>query len=518
MAKLFYHFIKFCYIIKAIKYKGEKDLMKYCTPESAGISSRDIMKFYKALEGYRLSTHSVIMAKGDKILTECYYAPFNKDFLHRMYSVSKSFVSVAVGFCVQDGLLSLDAPMADYFEEYLKDSPEAYRLSATIRELLKMETTREGSLGWFKSGCADRTAVYFTKQGDKYPNTLFKYDSSGSYMLGVIVEKVTGKPFLKYLQEKVLDDIGFSKNAYCLKVPGGHSFGDSGVMCTAEDLLLFARFLLNGGVWEGKRYLNEEYIKEAVTPSVCNNDFGFAEHGGFGYGYLFWGMAHGCFAMHGMGNQIALCDPKRDFIFVINSDNQGNPHNYEHVYAALYYNVMNKLSDRPLPEDEEARAELDAYISEQKLFCLYESPASRFSEKISGKIFDCEENPMGIKWFRLDFEGDTGIFAYENAQGEKSFCFGFGHNEFGKFPQENYSDLVATVAVKGHRYDGAFSADWPEEKKLRVRVQIIDKYFGNLAVIFGFRDEKTVSVRMVKKAEAFLEEYEGIMNAKRREI
>ena len=52
----------------------------------------------------------------------------------------------------------------------------------------------------------------------------------------------------------------------------------------------------------------------------------------------------------------------------------------------------------------------------------------------------------------------------------------------------------------------AFSADWPEEQKLRIRVQIIDKYFGNLAIVFGFRNEKQVSVRMVKAAEHFLDE------------
>ena len=70
---------------------------------------------------------------------------------------------------------------------------------------------------------------------------------------------------------------------------------------------------------------------------------------------------------------------------------------------------------------------------------------------------------------------------------------------------------------KGHKYDAAFSADWPEERKLRIRVQIIDKYFGNLAIVFGFRDENTVSVRMSKKAEAFLDEYEGVMNAATKE-
>lgn len=490
--------------------------MKYSSPESVGVSSRDILKFYKALDGYHLSTHSVIMARGDKIFTECYYEPFNKDFLHRMYSVSKSFVSIAIGFCEQDGLISLDDPMIKYFEEYVADKPKESLPTTTIRELLRMETTAENSLNWFKTGTKDRTAVYFDKPIEKIPNTLFKYDSSGNYMLCVIVEKVTGKPFLKYLQEKVLDDIGFSKHAYAIQVPGGHSFGDSGVMCTAMDLMLFARFVLNRGTWEGKRYLNEDYIRKATEMEVSTNDYGFAAHGGFGYGYQFWGMADGCFAMHGMGNQIALCDPKRDFIFVINSDNQGNEHNYENIYAALYYTVMNNISDEALPEDLEAETELEEYIKSRKLFCLYGAKESPFAERISGREFDCDQNPMGIKWFRLDFEGDKGSFTYENGQGEKSFSFGFGYNVFDKFPQSDYADLVATVPEKDHKYDAAFSADWPEEQKLRVRVQIIDKYFGNLAIVFGFRDENTVSVRMKKKAEAFLNEYEGIMNAKAR--
>ena len=68
--------------------------MKICSPEQAGIKSSDVKRFYEFLDECNLSTHSVIMARGDSIFSECYYSPFNSDFLHRMYSVSKSFVSV----------------------------------------------------------------------------------------------------------------------------------------------------------------------------------------------------------------------------------------------------------------------------------------------------------------------------------------------------------------------------------------------------------------------------------------
>ena len=120
---------------------------------------------------------------------------------------------------------------------------------------------------------------------------------------------------------------------------------------------------------------------------------------------------------------------------------------------------------------------------------------------------------MGIKWFRLEFEENEGKFHYENAQGVKCIPFGFGHNIFAQFPEEGYSDEVGNTVAPGHTYRAAFSADWPEERKLRIRVQIIDKYFANLAIVFGFRDENNVSVRMVKQAENFLNEYNGIMTA-----
>ena len=489
--------------------------MKYCTPEQAGISSKHVRRFYKALDDFNLSTHSVIMARGDSIFTECYYAPFDRNFLHRMYSVSKTFVAIAMGFCVQDGLLSLDDPISKFLGDYI-NKEGAVQHKTTVRELLTMETDIVKDF-WFNKECTDRTDVYFKAQPTKLPGTLFDYDSSGTFIAGVIIERLTGKPFLKYLQEKVLDDIGFSKDAYCIKAPGGHSFSDSGVMCTAYDLLLFARFILNGGTWNGKRYLNEEYIKEATAMKVCNSDYGFNEHGTFGYGYYIWGAPRGCFAMLGMGNQVALGDPAHDFVFIINSDNQGSSVSYEQIFVSLYDHIIDNLSDNgeALPEDPKAYGELLEYTKDKKLFCLDRAKTSPFADKINGVTFIPHQNPMGIKWFKLELSGDTGVFHYENQQGVKEMPFGFGFNVFDKFPQDGYSDLTAKIPCPGNKYRAAFSADWPEEQKLRIRVQIIDKYFANLAIIFGFKDENNVSVRMTKRAEDFLKEYDGVMIALR---
>ena len=482
--------------------------MDHKTPEQMGISSHHVLAFYKELDACNLSTHAVILSRGDSFFSECYYAPFHKDFLHRMYSTSKSFVSIAIGLCQQDGLLSLEDPISKFFPE-----SDCNGHTGTVREFLQMRSSMENGGGWLTAKPEDRAEFYFTNPPVKHPGTLFAYDSSASFMLDAVVERVTGKPFLKYLQEKVLDDIGFSKDAYCLQCPGGHSWGDSGILCTARDLWRFARFVLNGGTWNGKRYLNEEYIKKATAACVPNNAYGFKElHGSEGYGYQFWGADRGCFATKGMGNQISLCDPEHDFIFVINSDNQGNAFAYYQIYRALYSHIIDHLGD-PLPADPEAKAELDAYLARRKLFCLDGKASSPMAQRVSGKEFFCPENTTGIRRFRLDFDGSVGSFTYENATGEKVMRFGFGHNIFDKFPQEGYSDEVGTVPCPGNRYDAAFSADWPSEDVLRIRVQIIDKYFGNLAILFGFRDENTVTVRMEKVAEGFLNEYKGIFTA-----
>ena len=121
---------------------------------------------------------------------------------------------------------------------------------------------------------------------------------------------------------------------------------------------------------------------------------------------------------------------------------------------------------------------------------------------------------MGITEFEFIFNNDdTGEFRYTNSQGEKVLKFGLGKNVFSKFPQFGYSNTHGgAVTTNGFMYDCATSAAWREPQKLCLKVQIIDKYFGNLYARFSFKDDKA-TLTMVKTAENFLEEYQGTLNA-----
>ena len=65
-------------------------MFKTVTPESVGLKSKYLEKFILGLNKRNIHMHSVVMCRGYDIFGEFYWAPFNDDFCHRMYSQTKS--------------------------------------------------------------------------------------------------------------------------------------------------------------------------------------------------------------------------------------------------------------------------------------------------------------------------------------------------------------------------------------------------------------------------------------------
>ena len=94
-------------------------MITFTTPEKVGIDSKYVQRFMTEITRQHINLHDVILMRGDQIFFEQYWAPFTADFPHRMYSVTKSFVSIAIGFLQQEGKLSLDDPIIRYFPDKL---------------------------------------------------------------------------------------------------------------------------------------------------------------------------------------------------------------------------------------------------------------------------------------------------------------------------------------------------------------------------------------------------------------
>ena len=109
-------------------------------PEHMGVSPRSILRFLDRLEERRLCMHSFVLVRHGAIISEGYWAPYTADSLQRMYSVSKSFVGVAIGLLAQDGYIHLDDPVISYFPDKVIKQPHPYTQQMTIRDLLRMAT------------------------------------------------------------------------------------------------------------------------------------------------------------------------------------------------------------------------------------------------------------------------------------------------------------------------------------------------------------------------------------------
>lgn len=485
---------------------------KNATPESVGIDSRNVLDFVKTLNEHNIPMHSLLIAKGNNLIFEGYWKPFKQNENHRMYSQTKSYVGIAVSELIADGLIKADDKIIDYFPEYLPDEIHPYLKAQTVENMLNMSTCFT-NCNWFKNHGGDRVKCYFSMKPTRYPGTTFFYDSTGSFVLAALVEKVTGKTFLDYLREKCLNKIGFSKDSRVLTCPGGFAWGDSALLCTTTDMMLFGRLLAQKGEWNGEQLLHKDAVTAATANTVTCDTYDGLKTGAHGYGRQIWQTYNQSFAFFGMHGQFLIYNPKTDILMACTAGwYRGSSGSCKEVLFSNFFNkIVNTASDEPLKESS-VFCELNQYKSTLALSTIWGEFDSPIAEKINGKVFKAGENPMGITEFCLKFNKNGGEFNYKNAQGNKTISFGFGDNVLGEFPQTGYSKDIGGVRCDGHKYRCAASAAWVQQNKFNILVQIIDDYIGILDITVGFNGDVAV-IEMLGDAEDFLEEYNGYLTS-----
>ena len=480
------------------------------TPESRGIYSAELEKILRELDAAGVPIHSFFVARGFEVVFDAYWAPFNENTLHRMNSVTKSFVALGIGMLIDEGRINLSDKVIDYFPEIEREGLDASQLSLTVENLLTMRTGYRpiGNGHWVRDREYDRIRRFFSRTPQTEINDSFYYDSTGSYILGVIVERLTGGSFVKYIQHKCLDDLGFSTDADCIKGGEGYSWSDSGLLCTTKDLYRYARLLALGGEIDGVRYISEDFARDAVS-SKASTEVN-AEYKSYGYGYQIWKAKYDGFMFLGMGAQILIYIPKRDLYVACTADTQPDE-KYREKIVDLMYELIDADYERcadSLPEDNAAYASLYEYKENLKLVSM---PKCKMPEKykdFTTSAYKCDENPMGITEFSFEFGDCSGIFRYTNAQGDKEIPFGFGHNEFSLFGEDGYFDMEIGVSPDGHRYPIATSAMWQSECELVITVQFIGRHLGGDIITVRF-DSDTAVLKMKKTTNCFLDKYNG---------
>lgn len=530
-------------------------------PEAAGISASCIIDALREINIREVSMHSFLLCKDDCLVAEGYYAPVKKNDLHRMFSVTKSFVSIAIGFLQEEGRLSLDDSIVKFFPEYVPNTSEAHQwlLATTIRDMLSMRSCHASTTYDKFSSKTDWVKSFFTVAPTHKPGTVFHYDTSSSHTLCALVEKLTGMKMLDYLRNKVLNEIGFSKEAYCLTDGFGVSMGGSGLMATSRDFMLFALLILNNGKLNGKQYISADYIKESTSFQTATCVTGPVPSESQGYGLQFWIGEHNSIVCYGMGGQLAILLPEYNTAIVTTADTQGYQGGNQVIYDAIFRHILPELEKKKAPwtPSDEERLAFEQFMSKLAMRPLNHNKA--VSETWNNKfenvndintsfltnfrpIMSSFEGTYVIKkasdaaealdkniinetiWDEISFDmsepltpsctGKVSLKCHvfpsivdSTVDSPVTFEFGFGALKEGTLNMTTHMGNRADEPVPVSMHYAA-SAEWLSENMLYIRVHLLDTSVGSIHIqaVFG---ESDVTVFLRKQEETLFGEFSG---------
>jgi CubicO group peptidase (beta-lactamase class C family) len=371
-------------------------------PEPQGVNPAAVTKFIDAVEAAKLELHSFMMLRHGSVVAEGSWKPYAMERPSMLFSLSKSFTSTAVGFAVSEGLLSLEDPVLKFFKEDAPEVPGKYWNEMKMRHLLTMSTGHGADMTDFMLNRPDRNwARGFLLQPLKHkPGTYFVYNTGASYMLSIIVQKVTGRRLLDYLTAKLFKPLGI-EGATWERCPKGYDTGGFGLSLKTEDIAKFGQFLLQRGLWDGKQLLPAAWVDEATRSHMDSVTAKWSEDWSAGYGYQFWRCVPDCYRADGAFGQFCIVVPRLDAVIAITSGTADTQAVLNQLWAILLPAISEKTH-----EDRPARTAMEARLATLQ----YKTPAlqahSKLEKSVSGVAYVMERNKERFKNIRLDFSDD----------------------------------------------------------------------------------------------------------------
>lgn len=272
----------------------------------------------------RAQTTAFIVLRNDTILYENYFNGFNNDSIFTSFSVAKSFVSTLVGLAISDGFIkSEDDKITEYLPELIKKDTLFSKIA--IKDLLSMSSGLAYSHDGFPS---DDEFTYVSPDLRKTtldnvrieepPATHWRYNNYNPLLIGMILERTTGKSVAKYAEEKLWKNMGGSNASWSLDEHGFEKM-ESGINCHAYDYARFALLLLNNGKYNGVQLVPESWVQKATQPQVRPEGYyDYLLENNTYYNYLWWGKfrdgqenANDFFGMGNKGEYVYICPEKK---------------------------------------------------------------------------------------------------------------------------------------------------------------------------------------------------------------
>jgi len=325
-------------------------------PEAVGMSAQRLDRIQAAMAGYvengqvagsvtLVARHGRIVyleAEGSRDIAS--ESPMQTDTIFRIASQSKAIVSTAVLILQEQGKLLIGDPVGRYIPEFMETTVAVARADGgydvvpasrpiTIRDLLTHTSGYDYGTGvaadmWEAAGI---TGYYFSDRPEPIQETVVRMAALpasahpgeawiygyNTDILGALVERVSGVPLDRFLDEQILTPLGMNDTNFYLprnqrdrlatvyasqdgalaRAPeegsaGQGAFvdgprrsfsGGAGLLSTATDYARFLQMVLNGGELDGQRILSRTTVDLMTTSHL--GDIGFRPGEGFGLGF-----------------------------------------------------------------------------------------------------------------------------------------------------------------------------------------------------------------------------------------
>jgi len=215
----------------------------------------------------------LVMYRG-RVIHERYIAGGSASKTMMLASGSKSFVGVGTIAAVADGLLRLDAPVAELLPDW-KSDPRKSRV--TVRQLLSLESGIEtGNPGTGCGGPRSTWADAVAAPALAEPGTLFRYGPYPFVAVGAAIERVNPREsFAAYLERRVLAPIGV-KVEWRMTCSDGKPQLAGGAAMNARDWATFGEMIRRGGLHGSTRILPDDLVAQLFRPSSANPAYGMS--------------------------------------------------------------------------------------------------------------------------------------------------------------------------------------------------------------------------------------------------
>lgn len=454
------------------------------SPEAQGISSAAIRSFIKAANESKLEWHSFMLLRHGNVVAEGWWKPFEPQFKHTLYSLSKSFTSTAIGLLVKEGKISVDDPVTSFFKDELPADISDNLSKMKIKNLLTMNTGHEeDTLGKMRNGTDTWTKTFLSHPVKFEPGTHFLYNTGATYMLGAIVYKVTGDKLEDYLKSRLFKPLDITGYDWEIS-PDGLNTAGYGLRIKTEDIAKFGQLYLQKGKWNSKQILTENWVDEATKYQTSSNegDSDWSQ----GYGYQFWRCKPGFYRGDGAYGQYCIVMPQHDAVLAVNSESW----DMQKSMNIMWENLLPAMQADALAENTTEFTALKNDIKNLSLPVPKVLPATALSPKYNGKKFILETNDFGITQTEFRFSANGCKWILKTGKKETAIQCGWSKwnvnaaSDDYLFPVEWRLNVPSKIAG---------TATWTKENTLQMNLKFVEAIHGDKITCVFDGDKVSIS-------------------------